>query len=460
MLGGARSGKSATAERMLAGHPSVTYVATGPAPTPDDHEWQERVAIHRRRRPVHWQTAETRDLPPLLAGDGEPLLIDCLGTWLTAVMDDTGLWADQPDAAKAVEAEVDNLVAGWRSTTRTVVAISNEVGSGVVPATRSGRMFRDQLGLVNARIAAECDEVLARHRRHTPATAMTAADHPEPSETERGAEGREPTGRGLPGLPGLRGAVTMFTALPVPAGAQLDVDRRSAARSLLWLPAVGAGLGIMAGVPLLATGLLVPGPTGAILGAALAVVTLAVATRGLHLDGLADTVDGLGSSTEANRALEVMRKPDIGAFGVVAVVLLILVKVAALAAATGRGIGAGVAGLIVAELIGRVGVVLAAARGIPSARPEGFGALVAGSVGRPAQAIAVAATIGIAAFPLGWGGQYIAVQLLAAVFVGLAVAVCWRRYVVRRIGGVTGDVFGSVVEVSSAAALVAVAVTG
>jgi adenosylcobinamide-GDP ribazoletransferase len=155
-----------------------------------------------------------------------------------------------------------------------------------------------------------------------------------------------------------------------------------------------------------------------------------------------------------------MRKPDIGAFGVVAVVLLLLVKVAALAAATGRGLGAGVAGLVVAELVGRVGVVLAAARGIPSARPKGFGALVAGTVGRPAQVIAVAATVGIAAFPLGWGGQYISVQLLAAVFVGLAVAIWWRRRVVRRIGGVTGDVFGSVVELSSVAALVAVAVTG
>jgi adenosylcobinamide-GDP ribazoletransferase len=285
---------------------------------------------------------------------------------------------------------------------------------------------------------------------------MTAADEPadEPDVAQRG---REPSGRNMSGL---FGAVTMFTVLPIPAGARLDVDRRSAARSLLWLPAVGAGLGLLAGVPLVATGLLVPTPTGAVLGAALAVATLAVATRGLHLDGLADTVDGLGSSTEAGQALAVMRKPDIGAFGVVAVVLLLLVKVAALAAATGRGLGAGVAGLVVAELVGRVGVVLAAARGIPSARPEGFGALVAGTVGRPAQVIAVAATVGIAAFPLGWGGQYISVQLLAAVFVGLAVAIWWRRRVVRRIGGVTGDVFGSVVELSSVAALVAVAVTG
>jgi nicotinate-nucleotide--dimethylbenzimidazole phosphoribosyltransferase len=159
VLGGARSGKSATAESMLAGEPAVTYVATGPAPSRDDPEWQERVARHRSRRPDHWQTAETHDLTPLLASAGEPLLIDCLGTWLTAVMDDTGLWEDKPEAAAAVEAEVDKLVAGFRSTTRTVVVISNEVGSGVVPATRSGRTFRDQLGLLNARIAAESDEV-------------------------------------------------------------------------------------------------------------------------------------------------------------------------------------------------------------------------------------------------------------------------------------------------------------
>jgi nicotinate-nucleotide--dimethylbenzimidazole phosphoribosyltransferase len=159
VLGGARSGKSATAERMLDGQPSVSYVATGPAPSQDDPEWRERVDRHRRRRPGHWQTIETHDLAPLLAGAGEPLLIDCLGTWLTAVMDDTGLWEGKPDAASAVEAEVDTLVACFRSTTRTVVVISNEVGSGVVPATTSGRAFRDQLGLLNARIAAESDEV-------------------------------------------------------------------------------------------------------------------------------------------------------------------------------------------------------------------------------------------------------------------------------------------------------------
>ncbi|MGH3486382.1 MAG: bifunctional adenosylcobinamide kinase/adenosylcobinamide-phosphate guanylyltransferase, partial [Actinopolymorphaceae bacterium] len=163
VLGGARSGKSLTAERMVDTAPAVTYVATGPTPSPDDPEWQRRVQVHRDRRPAHWTTVETRDLAEVLAVPGsEPVVVDCLGTWLAAAMDDHGLWRDDSeanDAAGKVAADVDALVEAWEGTSRTVVAISNEVGSGVVPATRSGRLFRDQLGLLNARIAAGADEV-------------------------------------------------------------------------------------------------------------------------------------------------------------------------------------------------------------------------------------------------------------------------------------------------------------
>jgi nicotinate-nucleotide--dimethylbenzimidazole phosphoribosyltransferase len=177
VLGGARSGKSATAERMVASAPAVTYVATGPTPSADDPEWRDRVQLHRDRRPVHWTTVETRDLVGMLADrTNEALVVDCLGTWLAAAMDDHGMWREDPadadpgmsggppgaaadKAADKVTAEVDALVEAWRRTSRTVVAISNEVGSGIVPATRSGRLFRDQLGLLNSRIAAESDEV-------------------------------------------------------------------------------------------------------------------------------------------------------------------------------------------------------------------------------------------------------------------------------------------------------------
>jgi adenosylcobinamide kinase / adenosylcobinamide-phosphate guanylyltransferase len=162
VLGGARSGKSYEAERRLAAFPGVLYVATG-GTRDGDPEWAARVAAHRERRPASWRTAETRDLVPLLAADGPPLLVDCLSLWLTAAMDECGAWDEAAWAARG-EAElrgrVGELVAAWRATTRTVVAVSNEVGSGVVPATASGRRFRDELGRLNAVVAAESEHVL------------------------------------------------------------------------------------------------------------------------------------------------------------------------------------------------------------------------------------------------------------------------------------------------------------
>jgi Cobinamide kinase / cobinamide phosphate guanyltransferase len=88
-----------------------------------------------------------------------PVLVDCLSTWLAGVMEECGVWADAPDADKQVAERVDGLVDAWRSTRRHVVAVSNEVGSGVIPGTVSGVRFRDELGVLNARIAAECEQV-------------------------------------------------------------------------------------------------------------------------------------------------------------------------------------------------------------------------------------------------------------------------------------------------------------
>jgi adenosylcobinamide kinase/adenosylcobinamide-phosphate guanylyltransferase len=163
VLGGTRSGKSAEAERRLAAFPGVVYVATG-GTRADDEDWARRVAQHRERRPPGWRTEETCDLVPLLAdSDGPPLLIDCLALWLTHVMDDAHAWDDAswPDpAARLVHARTAELTAAWRATRRTVVAVTNEVGSGVVPATPSGRRFRDELGRLNTTLAAESDHVL------------------------------------------------------------------------------------------------------------------------------------------------------------------------------------------------------------------------------------------------------------------------------------------------------------
>lgn len=155
VLGGARSGKSVEAERRLAAFPEVEYAATGGV-RDGDAEWAARVAAHRERRPAGWRTTETCDLVPLLAAaGGPPLLIDCLSLWLTDAMDAAQAW-DGGD----VRPRVDELVAAVRAGRRTLVAVSNEVGSGVVPATPAGRLFRDELGRLNAAVAAECEQVL------------------------------------------------------------------------------------------------------------------------------------------------------------------------------------------------------------------------------------------------------------------------------------------------------------
>ena len=154
MLGGARSGKSSFAEELLARRRDVDYVACGLVPDGDDPEWADRVALHRARRPASWRTIETVDLPAVLGRPGPPVLLDCLTTWLARVMDDCGVWSGTPDADARLADEIDALVDAWRATPRRVVAVSNEVGSGVVPATASGRRFRDELGVLNTRVAA------------------------------------------------------------------------------------------------------------------------------------------------------------------------------------------------------------------------------------------------------------------------------------------------------------------
>ncbi|WP_328970742.1 bifunctional adenosylcobinamide kinase/adenosylcobinamide-phosphate guanylyltransferase [Streptomyces sp. NBC_00239] len=162
VLGGARSGKSVEAERRLEAFPTVEYVATG-GTREGDREWAQRVSLHRERRPGSWRTTETCELVPLLAADGPPLLIDCLALWLTDAMDRAGAWSDETwtgGGREQLAERVAELVAALRATSRQVVAVSNEVGSGVVPATASGRRFRDELGRLNVAVAGECEHVL------------------------------------------------------------------------------------------------------------------------------------------------------------------------------------------------------------------------------------------------------------------------------------------------------------
>lgn len=164
VLGGARSGKSTRAEQLLAPYPDVLYVATG-GRRDGDAEWAERVALHRERRPAGWRTAETCDLEAVLrdGDDPAPVLVDCLALWLTAVMDECGAWDDAVWAdggARAVERRCATLAGAWAATGRRVVAVSNEVGMGVVPATAAGRRFRDTLGRLNMAVADASERVL------------------------------------------------------------------------------------------------------------------------------------------------------------------------------------------------------------------------------------------------------------------------------------------------------------
>lgn len=161
IIGGARSGKSTLAERLMAREAEVDYVATS-APDSDDAEWESRIAEHRERRPQHWRTVESLDLVALLSQEGPALLIDCLTVWLTRVMDRHGAWADDTweRVRPLVAAEIDALADAVRTTSRRVILVTNEVGQGVVPASASVRRFRDQMGWANQRLAASCDEVV------------------------------------------------------------------------------------------------------------------------------------------------------------------------------------------------------------------------------------------------------------------------------------------------------------
>lgn len=160
VTGGVRSGKSTHAEGLIGDEPA-TYVAAGPTPDAEaDPDWTARVAAHMARRPAAWATVETQDLTDVLAHVGHPVLIDCLGTWLTALIDAAGAWEDDADRVHdLVLGRTDELTAALRGCEQDVVLVTNEVGLGVVPEHRSGRLFRDLLGTVNQRVAAACDEV-------------------------------------------------------------------------------------------------------------------------------------------------------------------------------------------------------------------------------------------------------------------------------------------------------------
>jgi adenosylcobinamide-GDP ribazoletransferase len=300
-----------------------------------------------------------------------------------------------------------------------------------------------------------------------PGTGPAPEPRPEP-EPESGPQPQpapEPVPEPTPGpgpVPGsvdapvsagdaLRFAFGTLTALPVRVARW---DRGAARGGMAAAPAVGLAVGLAAGAAGAVLHWLGAGP---LLSAVAAAAVPAAATRGLHLDGLADTADGLGSGKPAEEALRIMKQSDIGPFGVVVLVLVLLAQTAALASCYGHGWVYGGTAAVVAAVAGRTAVTAACREGVAAARPGGLGAAVAGVL--PAgtawgTALVVAVLATAAGVPFG---GLTGLRAGCALLVGLGCAQALLRRCARRFGGVTGDVFGALCETAVTAAAVVLA---
>jgi adenosylcobinamide-GDP ribazoletransferase len=257
---------------------------------------------------------------------------------------------------------------------------------------------------------------------------------------------------------GLRLALTTLTVAPVRAPRLLD--RRTAGQAMELAPLVGGLLALVAGSVLYGFRLLEDARSPDLLAPVVAVTVLTVLTRGLHLDGLADLVDGLGSYRDPAGARAVMKAPDVGPLGVAAVVLVLLLQVAALLSCVQHG--RGTASLVLAVMAGRLAIT-GACRGIPAATPDGLGALVAATVRRGVVplwglAIATAAAAYAIVDPDAAGSRVDRVaHTVLALALALGAALLLRRHAVRRVGGITGDVLGALSEVATTVCLLVLA---
>jgi adenosylcobinamide-GDP ribazoletransferase len=264
------------------------------------------------------------------------------------------------------------------------------------------------------------------------------------------------TARSSPWLDAVRLSLGTLTALPVPAPRR--VDRDVAGRAMLLAPLVGAVVGVAAAAVLFAGRTVYHEP---VLPSALAVATLAIVTRGLHLDGLADTADGLGVGAHRGRerALTVMRAGDVGPFGVAAVALVVIIQITALSDAVSHGLGT--ESIVGAAIVGRLAATHACLAGIPAARPDGLGAAVAGSVPWVGAAVVTALVIAGGLLEGGVVDDDAGTRpaLLAALSVVVGLAAGWLVVLVarRRFGGITGDVLGACIEVATTGALLVLA---
>ena len=245
-------------------------------------------------------------------------------------------------------------------------------------------------------------------------------------------------------------SVGTLTAIPVKAPTR--VDRDTAGLAMVLAPLAVLPLGVLVGLVMWGGSELNRSAAGTV-----AVGVLALGTRAFHLDGLSDTADGLTASYDKERSLSVMKSGSVGPAGVVALVLVLMIQVGGFSTLAYFHHGAIVAGVLVCT--SRVALTLTCARGVPSARPDGLGASHAGSVPR---LVAVAAWLAAAALSAAaadqtgltpWWHMLIAFAVAAAV-VGLLV-----RRATRRLGGVTGDIFGAAIELTLAILLVAASPT-
>ncbi|MFI5693032.1 adenosylcobinamide-GDP ribazoletransferase [Kribbella sp. NPDC051586] len=267
-------------------------------------------------------------------------------------------------------------------------------------------------------------------------------------------------GPSAPRPPGLADALRLsFGTLTVlPAGVPSRVDRVVGGRAMMLGPVVGLVVGgIAAGVTALAQ---LVRPDADLLAAVLAVLVVAGASGGLHLDGLADFADALGSRRDRETMLRIMKQSDIGPFGVVAIVGILLLDVAALTACIQSGYGW--QAVLVATTASRLTLAWTCRTSVPPARPDGLGTFVAGTV-RPIAAILTTAAVLAAALALAWLSSTPSATRLAgsatAVLLTVAVALATTRRAKSALGGTTGDVLGAAIELALPAALLALALT-
>jgi adenosylcobinamide-GDP ribazoletransferase len=256
--------------------------------------------------------------------------------------------------------------------------------------------------------------------------------------------GHRPSGEALPDE--ARFALGTFTRIPVPPPRQLD--RRIAGRGLAWAPLVGAALGLASGVPLL---VMQVDLLGQLLSATIVIALASWLSRGLHWDGLADLADGLASGAPPERARAIMRRSDIGPFGVLVLVLVLLMQVLCLAQLPATA--PAYAGWVLAMTLGRLAVVSACGPWGRAAGPDGLGALVVGAVSRSGVTAGAASALTVAALATGLGPLPSVTAMLWAPAAAVAAAAAVSLIARRRLGGLTGDVLGAIVELATLAGL-------